>query len=234
MGLLLQAFLMVFVAEMGDKTQFLLVAMASKFKVRDIVIGVGAAICLLNAFAIIVGTLIGDVLQSAAFAISIAAGLAFFYFAISSLGGNDGEEEKVGKAGKFGSVLTVFGTFIIAELGDKTQLTALTLAAGNGAEKGFDFISILMTFIGASVALFAADMLGLAVGYLLGKKLPSEVFGWISFAIFALFGVIKLIEGFGALFADSILVTALTVSALTLAFAALCAVRVVRRYSKKP
>lgn len=232
MILLLQAFFMVFIAEMGDKSQFLLLAMASKFKIRDIVIGTAAAICVLNAFAILVGTLIGDVLQNASFAISIVAGLAFFYFAFSSLKDDDGEEETVGKKGKFGAIATIFGTFVLAELGDKTQLTALTLAAGNGAEKGFDIVSILLVFIGSSLALFIADMLGLAVGYFLGKKLPSNIFAWISFAIFAVFGVVKLIDGFGEspIFSGMSWATVTVTAILSLAFAVMCFIRIMNRY----
>ncbi|MBO7250705.1 MAG: TMEM165/GDT1 family protein, partial [Clostridia bacterium] len=64
MSLFLSVLAMVFIAEMGDKTQFLMIAMASKYKIRDILIGVAAAILVLNAFAIGLGLLIGNVLPT--------------------------------------------------------------------------------------------------------------------------------------------------------------------------
>ncbi|MBQ8140419.1 MAG: TMEM165/GDT1 family protein [Clostridia bacterium] len=199
MALFLQVLGMVFVAELGDKTQFLMIAMASKYKIRDILLGVGGAVCVLNILAIALGTLLGGFLPTAV--ISIAAGTAFLCFAYGAVGGGEeGDGEKLSEKGKRGAALTVFCTFFIAELGDKTQLTALTLAASSSAY-GFDIRNIISVFLGASLALFAADVLGLAVGYLIGKTLPSSLFAWISFGIFAVFGAVKLLGGFEEAFA---------------------------------
>ena len=201
MPLFLSVLAMVFIAEMGDKTQFLMIAMASKYKIRDILIGVAAAILVLNALAIGLGLLIGNVLPTAA--INIVAGIAFLCFAYMAVGGDDDDEEHCvsGKC-KRNSIITVFGTFFIAELGDKTQLTALTLAA-DSTTGGVEFSKVIAVFLGASLALFAADVIGLLIGYFLGKSLPSYVFAWISFAIFAVFGVTKLLPGFEETFASA-------------------------------
>ena len=183
---------MVFIAELGDKSQFLMIAMASKYKIRDIIIGSAAAICVLNALAIVVGTVLGGFLPTVA--ISLVAGVAFLCFAYMAVG-NDDEEHVVSSKNKYGAILTIFGTFFLAELGDKTQLTALTLAA-DSSSGGFDITKILFVFLGSSIALFAADILGLLIGYFLGKTLPSGVFAWISFGIFSVFGILKLLDGF--------------------------------------
>ena len=152
---------MVFVAEMGDKTQFLMIAMSSKHKIRDILIGVGAAILVLNALAIALGAVLGNILPTSA--INLAAGIAFLCFAYMAVGGEN-EEECVDCKKKGSAIFTVFGTFFLAELGDKTQLTALTLAA-DSASGGFDMTKVLYVFLGASIALFAADVIGLLIGY---------------------------------------------------------------------
>ena len=191
---------MVFIAELGDKTQFLMIAMASQYKIRDILLGVGGAICVLNLLAIAIGTVLGGVLPTSF--ISLVAGAAFLCFAVMAVGNKDESEVGAGSDVKRGAVFSVFGTFFLAELGDKTQLTALTLAAASSAE-GIDAGKLLSVFFGASLALFAADVLGLAVGYFLGKTLPSSVFAWISFGIFAVFGVVKLLSGFEGIFSDS-------------------------------
>ena len=218
---------MVFVAEMGDKTQFLMIAMASKHKIRDILIGVGAAILVLNALAIALGAVLGNILPTSA--INLAAGIAFLCFAYMAVGGED-EEECVDCKKKGSAIFTVFGTFFLAELGDKTQLTALTLAA-DSASGGFDMTKVLYVFLGASIALFAADVIGLLIGYFLGKTLPSSVFAWISFAIFAVFGVLKLLSGFEGVLsgvANPRLLSIIFVSVLAIVFAALTFIKVTR------
>ena len=93
---------------------------------------------------------------------------------------------------------TVFGTFFLAELGDKTQLTVLTLSA----EGDPGWSNLLWIGIGASLALLLADLIGLLVGYVLGKTLPSQLFSWISFSIFAVFGIVKLLGGLETVFQD--------------------------------
>ena len=233
MSLFLSVLAMVFIAEMGDKTQFLMIAMASKYKIRDILIGVAAAILVLNAFAIGLGLLIGNVLPTAV--INIVAGVAFLCFAYLAVGGDDDEEEHCvsGKC-KRNSIITVFGTFFIAELGDKTQLTALTLAA-DSTTGGIELSKVIYVFLGASIALFAADVIGLLIGYFLGKTLPSYVFAWISFAIFAVFGVTKLLPGFEEVLANTanakLLAIAIT-ALIGIVFAGLTVLKLVK--AKKP
>ena len=195
MALFLQVFILILIAEMGDKTQFLMVAMASRYRIRDIVMGVLPAVLLLNGAAIGLGALLGGVLPTAW--IGTVAGLAFLWFAYDSLA----EEEIPSAKGRFerGAAWTVFGTFFLAELGDKTQLTALTVAA---TEEGLTVASALAVFFGATAGLLLADGIGLLVGYLLGKALPDRVFAGISFLIFAAFGIVKLLCGLEAMAVD--------------------------------
>ena len=82
-----------FIAEMGDKTQLMLVAMTSKFKIRDIVIGTAAAVLVLNGLAVLAGGLVGSLIPD--WLIKLIAAAAFLFFAITSLGGDDDEEEAV-------------------------------------------------------------------------------------------------------------------------------------------
>lgn len=226
MSLFLQVLGMVFIAELGDKTQFLMIAMASQYKIRDILFGVGGAICVLNLLAIAVGTLLGGVLPTSF--ISLVAGAAFLCFAFMAVGKNDESEVGVATAAKRGAVFSAFGTFFLAELGDKTQLTALTLAASSSAG-GIDIEKLSSVFLGASLALIAADILGLTVGYFLGKTLPSSVFAWISFGIFAVFGAVKLLSGFEGVFSSSENPRFLAISATSvcaIVFAALTMIKI--------
>lgn len=228
MSLFLQVLGMVFIAEMGDKSQFLMIAMASKYKIRSIIIGTAAAILVLNALAIALGAVLGNILPTSA--INLAAGVAFLCFAYMAVGGDD-EEECVSCKNKYGAILTIFGTFFLAELGDKTQLAALALAA-DSTSGGFDITKLLLVFLGASLALFLADVIGLLVGYFLGKTLPSEVFAWVSLAIFAVFGGIKLLSGFeGALagFESAKLLSIIFTSVLCVVFVGLLGLKMAKK-----
>ncbi len=175
-----------FVAEMGDKTQLLMVAMTSRFKLRDIILGAGLSILALNAIAVGAGALISQLIPD--WIIKIVAGLAFFYFAWSSFKTDDEEEEA--HAHKTGHPMwIVFGTFFVAEFGDKTQLTAIAFAANEG-------LSMAMTvWLACSIGLFAADVVGMLVGYLLKSKTPDGFLSKLAFVIFAIFGFTTMREG---------------------------------------
>lgn len=191
-SILVKTFLMIFLAEMGDKSQFLMIAMSAEYRLRDIIAGVTGAVCVLNLLAIAVGSVIGNLLPMPL--ISLVAGLVFLFFALTGLRKDEGEEEHVRKAGK--AIPAIFGTYFLAELGDKTQLTALTLAAGGG---NFSFGNATAVFFGASLALIGADLIGLFAGYALGKHLPVAVFGWVSFLIFTACGAIRVLDGMQSL-----------------------------------
>lgn len=217
--LLVEVFFIIFIAEMGDKTQFAIMAMTNKYKIKHILLGVSASIIVLSLFAVVAGSFIGNMIPTEW--ISLVAGVAFFYFAYTTISNEDEEEEKA-SASKFGPVLSVFGAFTLAELGDKTQLTSLTKAA----EEGLD--GAVAVFIASALALFAADMIGLFVGYVLGSKLPSSVFAVLSFFIFAVFGVLKIVDGLSIIFADKIIYAVITASSVSLLFALLCIIRFTR------
>ena len=109
------------------------------------------------------------------------AALAFLYFAASTIAGDDEEEEEDGKTKIKFAPLAVFCTFFVAELGDKTQLTAITFGANEGMR------AALVVWIGCSLGLFAADMLGMLIGYLLKSKTPDGLLSMLAFAIFSIF-----------------------------------------------
>lgn len=191
MLLFFQVLITMFIAELGDKTQLLMIAMTSRFKLRDIILGSAAAILVLNALAVGVGAVISQFIPG--WVIKIIAALAFFYFAWSTLKGDDEDEEsKEGKA-NVPPILTVFATFFLAELGDKTQLTAIAFAANVGLEHA------VAIWLACSIGLFAADLLGMLLGHLLKSKLPDGFLDKLAFVIFAVFGFTTMAEGAGLL-----------------------------------
>lgn len=214
MVLFFQVLLTMFIAEMGDKTQLLMVAMTSRFKLRDIILGSAVSILALNALAVGVGSIVSQLIPG--WIIKLAAALAFFYFAWSILGQEEDEEE--GSVGKEAAhpILTVFGTFFLAELGDKTQLTAITFAANHGIDNAVN------VWLACSIGLFAADLVGMLVGYLLKSKTPDGFLNKLAFAIFAIFGFTTMAEGAGLLLGEDAPLRWVIAGAVTVVFALVC------------
>lgn len=176
-----------FIAEMGDKTQLMLIALTSKYKLKDIILGTAVAILVLNGLAVLAGGLVSEFIPD--WVIKIVAALAFLYFAASTIAGDEDEEEENAKSGIQFAPLAVFCTFFVAELGDKTQLTAITFGANEGMS------AALIVWLACSLGLFAADILGMMVGYLLKSKTPDGLLNSLAFVIFSVFGVYTLYRG---------------------------------------
>lgn len=187
MVLFFKIFLTEFIAEMGDKTQLMLIALTSKYKLKDIILGTAVAILVLNGLAVLAGGLVSEFIPD--WVIKIVAALAFLYFAASTIAGDEDEEEENAKFGIQFAPLAVFCTFFVAELGDKTQLTAITFGANEGMS------AALIVWLACSLGLFAADILGMMVGYLLKSKTPDGLLKSLAFVIFSIFGVYTLYQG---------------------------------------
>ena len=185
--LFFKVFLTEFIAEMGDKTQLMLIALTSKYKLKEIILGTAVAILVLNGLAVLAGGLVSEFIPD--WVIKIVAALAFLYFAASTIAGDEDEEEGNAKSGIQFAPLAVFCTFFVAELGDKTQLTAITFGANEGMS------AALIVWLACSLGLFAADILGMMVGYLLKSKTPDGLLKSLAFVIFSIFGVYTLYQG---------------------------------------
>ena len=210
-----------FVAEMGDKTQLMLVALTSKFKLRDIILGTAVAILVLNGLAVLAGGLVGALIPD--WLIKFIAAAAFMYFAITALKPEDAEEEEAKDTGIGFAPVAVFCTFFIAELGDKTQLTAITFGANEiAANPGTSRLMVgVIVWLGCSIGLFIADIVGMLVGYLLKSKAPEGILNKLSFVIFAFFGVYTFYQALGLTALTGALIPVLTIVAAVL-FAAAC------------
>lgn len=226
MLLFLKVFFTEFIAEMGDKTQLMLIALTSKYKLRDIILGTAAAILVLNGLAVLAGGLVSEFIPD--WLIKTIAALAFLYFAASTIAVDDDEEEGSGKLKIKFAPLAVFCTFFIAELGDKTQLTAITFGANEGMS------AALVVWIGCSLGLFAADILGMLVGYLLKSKTPDGLLNTLAFAIFSIFGVFTLYQGLKLIRASvcPIPVWPILIAA-TVVFVVICVCLFIRREKKE-
>lgn len=182
---LFASFLVVLLAEMGDKTQFLVMAFAAKYDWKRVFIGMSLGILVVHALAVAAGALVGELIPSDW--MGIIASLIFLGFGIWTLRGEDEAEEAHDSS--FGPVMTVATTFILGEMGDKTQFAAMTMAAQyDGA-----WLAVLA---GAVLGMIVADSLGIVAGALLHCRLPAQKMRFLSAGIFILFGVTGLLRAF--------------------------------------
>ena len=172
---------MVVLAEMGDKTQLLAMAMATRYRASAVLWGVFIATLLNHALAVAVGTYLRTSLNLEMVQM-IAAG-SFILFGIWTFRG-DTYDDKSKKKARFGPILTVAIAFFFAEMGDKTQLATVALAAKYNAP--------VATLMGTTAGMLVADAIGIYIGVLAGKKLPERLIQWVSAFIFILFGYVGL------------------------------------------
>ena len=209
-----------FVAEMGDKTQLMLFALTSKYKIRSIVLGTAAAILVINGISVCAGGLLNEFLKSHLWIVKLIATAAFFYFSSTSLIKNE-DEEGVGDSKISFASLAVFCIFFIAELGDKTQLSAITFGATNGLNPALFFV-----WLASSIGFFAADIIGLVLAFILHGKTPDRFFKLLAFAVFAVFGFVNLYEVLLDLNAQLLLLPVMAGSAFL--FTGICAIIILR------
>lgn len=172
----------VVLAEMGDKTQLLAMAFATRFKWQTVMWGVLAATILNHLFAVVVGTYLTQFMPMEY--VQIAAAASFIVFGLWTIRGDqlDGED----KANRYSPFWTVAIAFFIAEMGDKTQLATVALAA--------QFNTVIPVWMGTTAGMMIADGIGIIIGIVLGKKIPERTVKWIAAMIFILFGLLGLYE----------------------------------------
>jgi Ca2+/H+ antiporter, TMEM165/GDT1 family len=174
----------VFLAELGDKSQLMALTFATKYRPLLVMTGIVAATVLINAISVGVGYGLGLALPTRW--LSLAAGLVFLGFAVWTLRGDDDDDHDVlARAGSGPVVLTVGSAFLLAELGDKTMLATITLASQNGWAG---------TWLGATLGMVAATALAIVVGRQLGKRLPERLVRIVAASLFAIFGIWLLVE----------------------------------------
>lgn len=180
----LVAFGVVLVAELGDKSQLLALAFATRHPPVPVFIGIAVSTAALNAVSVAVGAAFASALPERA--MGIAGGLAFLAFGVWTLR-SDGDG-LVGPVRQSAApvVASVALAFLVAELGDKTMVATVTLAAQGSA---------LATWVGATVAMMAVNGVAVAVGRSLGARFPERSLRLAGAAVFLVFGAVLLTRG---------------------------------------
>jgi putative Ca2+/H+ antiporter (TMEM165/GDT1 family) len=170
--------LFVVLAEMGDKTQLLAMAFATKYKAHKVLIAVLIATLLNHSLAVVAGHLLAAVIPIDI--ITFIAALSFIVFGLWTIRGDklEGEDKK---ESRFGPIITVGIAFFLAEMGDKTQLATISLAV--------EYESMFSVLMGTTLGMVIADAVGIIVGIVMRKHIPEKAIKWVAAIIFVLFGL---------------------------------------------
>ena len=177
----------VFVAEIGDKSQLMALSFATRLPLLPVLGGIVCATALLTGLSVLVGNVAAGLIPArAALAVSAALFAAFGVWTLR--GGEDhegGDEASAGAGAGTGlPFFAVFATFTLAELGDKTMLATVTLATNASA---------LATWAGATTGMVGANLLAVGLGRALGTALPERLLrvgsATLFFAVATVLGV---------------------------------------------
>jgi putative Ca2+/H+ antiporter (TMEM165/GDT1 family) len=181
MEAVVSSFLLVAASEMGDKTQLLAFSLASRFrKPWTVMAGILVATLANHALASSVGSWISTHVPGRVMAAVLAA--TFIGFGLWTLKPDTLEES--GKPPRFGAFLTATILFFLAEMGDKTQLATVAMAAR--------YESVLRVTVGTTLGMLLSDGLAVFLGDKLAGRVQMKWLRWFAASLFFLFGAVSL------------------------------------------
>ena len=180
---LLLSFAVIFVAELGDKSQLMAMTFALRHRWWVVLGGITFATTAVHLISVAVGHYLGAALPT--HLLGILAGVAFVLFGLWTLRGDRLTDDEATRAQRSTApaFFAVTSAFLLAELGDKTMLATVTLAADN------DWVGV---WIGSTLGMVAADALAILVGAIAGKHLPERLIQIVAAALFLVFGIAML------------------------------------------
>jgi putative Ca2+/H+ antiporter (TMEM165/GDT1 family)/protein-S-isoprenylcysteine O-methyltransferase Ste14 len=184
------SFGIVFVAELGDKSQLMVLTFATRYRALPVLIGITLAAAVVHGISVAIGYGLGAALPTGW--IALVGALAFLGFGAWTLRPDGSGSTFPGRSqpGRGSAVLAVSGTVLLAELGDKTMLATITLATQQGW---------FGVWLGATIGMVAADALAIVVGRHLGRRLPERAVQVGAAVLFFAFGGWMLVDGLGQL-----------------------------------
>lgn len=181
---LLTTFGLIALAELGDKTQLTVIALSARYDRKKVFAGVVLAFIVVTGLGVLVGE--GLLRLIPEYIIKIIAGFMFIVFGIMMLRSKEDCEE-ANNSTVINPFISTFSMIALAEMGDKTQLSAITLSA--------KYNSPYLVFTGAVIALAAISLLGILAGKKLCEIVPLSKIKLGAGALFILFGIM-FIAGF--------------------------------------
>lgn len=192
---MLIAFFMIFVSELGDKTQILVMSFSGKQNIVTILLGVALGTFFSHGLAILFGSYIGAINnENVKLILDFATNIIFIIFGLIFLFNKEKEESDENKTGllsklaniKLNYILIIAISIAVGELGDKTFLAAIGLGIQYAKYK-------IPLVIGAIMGMVISDLLAIILGKIISKKIPEELMKKISGILFIIFGIIGIL-----------------------------------------
>lgn len=188
---LIIAFILVFISELGDKTQILVLSFSSKLRTTTILIGVALGSLLSHGIAITFGSFLGNIendrLHYILETITYISFLAFGFYTLFARKKDNKDNKtstlKILNKRNFSYILIIAFSIAIGELGDKTFLASIGIGIQYPTQKIF-------LILGAVLGMIMSDLIAIIVGKLLSKKLPENILEKFSGILFLIFGFI--------------------------------------------
>jgi putative Ca2+/H+ antiporter (TMEM165/GDT1 family) len=184
------SFGVILLAELGDKSQLMALAFATRYRAGTVLVAISFATLLVHAGSVLLGNAFAAVLPT--HPIQVIAGLAFFGFAAWTLRGDtlgEAEADRATRTGRW-ALLTIGSAFFLAELGDKTMLATISLATTEEP---------IGTWLGSTAGMVVADAIAIAIGAILGSRLPERTVKGFAALAFVVFGAALIAEDLGVI-----------------------------------
>lgn len=174
------SFGVIFVAELGDKSQLMALTFATRFTMVPVLVGITIATSVVHLVSVAVGHGLGAAMPTGW--IALVAAVAFLGFGAWTLRGDSLTAEERNKASRVArsAVMAVTVAFFLAELGDKTMLATITLATQHGW---------FGVWLGSTLGMVVADALAIVIGRQLGTRLPERTIRYGAAGLFGVFGL---------------------------------------------
>jgi putative Ca2+/H+ antiporter (TMEM165/GDT1 family) len=174
-------FLIIFLAEIGDKSQLVCMTLSAKHKAKHVLFGAILAFGILNLIAVQVGAAISGFIPE--YYLNIVVAILFAGFGLHSLFSKEDDEEEDCSEVKSTKhiVFTSFSLIFLAELGDKTQLAVATMSGTQSA---------VSVWIASTLALTATSALGVFLGSRFLTKIKPSLLHKISGVFFLVMAAI--------------------------------------------
>lgn len=188
------AFLLIFISELGDKTQLLVLSFSTKLKAKNILLGVALGSLLSHGIAIMFGSFLGNIENMTfQYLLKIVTYLSFIVFCIITLIKSSNAEETSNEKNKnnlksnLSYIFFIAFTIAVGELGDKTFLASI----GLGIEYSIYKASLIC---GAIAGMVMSDLIAIIFGKALANKIPESIMQKLSGILFLIFGFIGLLN----------------------------------------
>lgn len=186
----LLSFGVLFLAELGDKSQLMALTFALRYRWWVVLSGITVASILVNLIAVGVGHFLGAALPTGVISLFAAAtliGVGLWTLRETLHAGDSDDDVPAPQTRSRSAFLVVVSAFLLAELGDRTMFATMALATKNG------WVAV---WIGSVLGMVAAGGLAILIGVTIGKHIPERIIAVCSGLLFLYFGALTLLEAF--------------------------------------